>query len=189
MTKKVYLAGPEVFLPNAREILDRKAALAREAGLLPLSPGDLEIPQTNSKRERAAAINAVDEKMMMQADAIIANLTPFRGIAADTGTAFELGFMCASGKPVFAYTNVARDHSGRVSDLYGGAVAYDAEGRLRDPNGIAIEDFGLADNLMLHAGIERRGGVLVIGDAPPDALYTDLAAFKTCLAIAVEKLR
>jgi nucleoside 2-deoxyribosyltransferase len=24
---KVYLAGPEVFLPNAREILDRKIAL------------------------------------------------------------------------------------------------------------------------------------------------------------------
>lgn len=120
MTKKVYLAGPEVFLPNAREMLDRKAALAREAGLIPLSPGDLEIPHTNSKRERAAAINAVDEKMMIEADAIIANLTPFRGIAADTGTAFELGFMCASGKPVFAYTNVARDHSGRVSDLYGG---------------------------------------------------------------------
>lgn len=189
MTRKVYLAGPEVFLPNAREILDRKAALAREAGLLPLSPGDLEIPHTNSKRERAAAINAVDEKMMIQADAIIANLTPFRGIAADTGTAFELGFMCASGKPVFAYTNVARDHSGRVSDLYGGAVAHDAEGRLRDPNGIAIEDFGLADNLMLHAGIERRGGVLIIGDAPRDALYTDLAAFRMCLAVAVEKLR
>ncbi|WP_438618766.1 hypothetical protein [Oryzifoliimicrobium ureilyticus] len=97
--------------------------------------------------------------------------------------------MCATGKAVFAYTNVARDHRGRVSDLYSGAVAYDGEGRLRDPNGIAVEDFGLADNLMLHAGIERRGGVLVVGDAAPEALYTDLAAFKTCLAIAVEKLR
>ncbi|MGO6908033.1 nucleoside 2-deoxyribosyltransferase, partial [Rhizobium ruizarguesonis] len=52
-----------------------------------------------------------------------------------------------------------------------------------------VEDFGLADNLMLHAGIERRGGVLIIGDAARDALYTDLAAFKACLAVAVEKLR
>ncbi|MGZ2506696.1 nucleoside 2-deoxyribosyltransferase [Rhizobium beringeri] len=49
MTKKVYLAGPEVFLPNAREMLDRKAALAREAGLIPLSPGDLEIPRTRTR--------------------------------------------------------------------------------------------------------------------------------------------
>ena len=41
MTKKVYLAGPEVFLVNAREILDLKIALTREAGLVPVSPGDL----------------------------------------------------------------------------------------------------------------------------------------------------
>ena len=32
MPKSVYLAGPEVFLPNAREILDLKAALTRAAG-------------------------------------------------------------------------------------------------------------------------------------------------------------
>lgn len=40
MTKQVYLAGPEVFLVNAREILDEKIALTREAGLMPVSPGD-----------------------------------------------------------------------------------------------------------------------------------------------------
>ncbi len=45
MPKSVYLAGPEVFLPNAREILDLKAALTREAGLIPVSPGDLEFPR------------------------------------------------------------------------------------------------------------------------------------------------
>jgi len=42
---------------------------------------------------------------------------------------------------------------------------------------------------MLHAGIERRDGVLIVGDAAPDALCTDLTAFKTCLAVAVETLR
>ena len=44
---KVYLAGPEVFLPNAREQLDRKIALTRTAGLVPVSPGD-------PKRRRSA---------------------------------------------------------------------------------------------------------------------------------------
>lgn len=44
MAKSVYLAGPEVFLPNAREVLDQKIALTREAGLIPVSPGDLEFP-------------------------------------------------------------------------------------------------------------------------------------------------
>ncbi|PDT40191.1 MULTISPECIES: nucleoside 2-deoxyribosyltransferase [Sinorhizobium] len=188
MAKKVYLAGPEVFLPNARQMLDRKASLTRAAGLIPLSPGDLEIPPTNSKRERAAAISAVDERMMLEADAIIANLTPFRGIAADTGTTFELGFMCALGKPVFAYTNVARDHAARVVEHFKGAVQPDPAGQLRDPGGLSVEDFGLIDNLMLHAGIERRGGVVIVGDARPDAIYTDLAAFETCLDAAASKL-
>ena len=45
MAKSVYLAGPEVFLSNAREMLDKKIALTREAGLIPISPGDLEIPK------------------------------------------------------------------------------------------------------------------------------------------------
>ena len=86
MPKSVYLAGPEVFLPNAREILDLKIALTREAGLVPVSPGDLGIPKLESKHELGLAISAIDERLMNSADAIIANLTPFRGIAADTGT-------------------------------------------------------------------------------------------------------
>ena len=52
MTKKVYLAGPEVFLVNARDILDEKIALTREAGLVPVSPGDLDAAED---RQRPAA--------------------------------------------------------------------------------------------------------------------------------------
>jgi len=110
MTKKIYLAGPEVFLSNARDMLDAKAQLARDAGFTPLSPGDLEIPPADTKTGHGCNINAIDEHMMLEADAVIANLTPFRGIAADVGTSFELGFMCALGKPVFAYTNMAKNH-------------------------------------------------------------------------------
>ena len=115
MPKSIYLAGPEVFLPNAREILDLKAALTRAAGLIPVSPGDLEFPPTSSKWELGLAISAIDEKLMHQADAIIANLTPFRGLAADTGTCFELGFMCAQG-----FIDNLMLHGGIVSR--GGAV-------------------------------------------------------------------
>ena len=62
MPKSVYLAGPEVFLPNAREILDLKAALTREAGLIPVSPGDLEFPRTDSKWELGLAISRSEER-------------------------------------------------------------------------------------------------------------------------------
>lgn len=115
---KVYLAGPEVFLSNAKEVLAQKAALARAAGFTPLAPGDLEIPPTNSKWERGLAISAIDEKLMLASDLIIANLTPFRGISADVGTVFELGFMCALGRPVYAYTNTARSFFERTSQDY-----------------------------------------------------------------------
>jgi len=52
-----------------------------------------------------------------------------------------------------------------------------------------IEDLGFIDNLMLHGGVVRRGGTVVVGNAPPEALYTDLTAFRAVLAIAAEKLR
>lgn len=188
MPVKVYLAGPEVFLPNAREMLDAKAQLARQAGFIPLSPGDLHIPPAETKIDHGCNINAVDEQMMMEADAIIANLTPFRGIAADTGTSYELGFMCALGKPVFGYTNVAANHFTRIMRHYGQVATQDETGRYRGEDGLSIENFDMADNLMLHGGIIRRGGVVVVGDAPANALYTNLDAFKECLRHAVDAL-
>lgn len=188
MSKKIYLAGPEVFLANAREILDRKADLARAAGFVPISPGDLDIPRADTKKGFGFAISAVDERMMLEADAILANLTPFRGIAADTGTTFELGFMRALGKSVFAYTNVAANHYRRVVAHYHGEVSKADDGHLRGPDGLSVEDFDMIDNLMLHGGVERRGGTVVVGHAAPDALYTDLTAFEACLAIAADRL-
>jgi nucleoside 2-deoxyribosyltransferase len=189
MTKKVYLAGPEVFLVNAREILDEKIALTREAGLVPVSPGDLTPPKTDSARQLGLELSRIDERLMDSADAIIANLTPFRGIAADPGTCFELGYMCAQGKLAFAYTNVRADNAARSRGFYAGATSRDAAGLERGPDGIMIEDMGFIDNLMLHGGVVNRGGTVAVGDAALDRLYTDMTAFKSVLAAAAAKLR
>ena len=97
--------------------------------------------------------------------------------------------MCAQGKPVFAYTNVAKDHGERTREHFAGVFSIDADGKPRGPDGIMIEDLGFIDNLMLHGGVVRRGGTVVVGNAPPEALYTDLTAFRAVLAIAAEKLR
>ena len=104
---KLYLAGPEVFLPDARAVLDSKAALTRTYGFEPICPGDLTIPPAPTKHQFGLNISEVDEGFMNRADGIIANLTPFRGIAADTGTSYELGFMCAlgNGKALFSATD------------------------------------------------------------------------------------
>jgi nucleoside 2-deoxyribosyltransferase len=185
---KVYLAGPEVFLPNARKILARKAELARAAGFTPLVPGDLAIPETDSKRERGAAISGVNESMMRNADLIIANLTPFRGISADVGTVFELGFMCGRGRPVYAYTNSERGYFERaLQDYYGGRTIKRPDGAVAGPDGLSIEDFDMADNLMLDGGIESRGGTFVRRPVPEAERFTYLGAFEECLAIAARR--
>lgn len=185
---KVYLAGPEVFLSNAVEIQKEKAALARQAGFTPLVPGDLEIPPARTKHERGLAIYAVDEGMMLASDMIIANLTPFRGISADVGTVFELGFMCGRSKHVYAYTNTSRSYHERIlKDHYLGDAALRADGRLAGPDGLSIEDFDMADNLMLDGGILRRDGRLVQREVPEADRLTDLEAFKECLAIAAKR--
>lgn len=181
MSLKIYTAGPEVFLANAREIMAAKAALCKKYGFLAICPGDLDIEPAGTMKAFGLAISKVDEQMMDSADAVIANLTPFRGVAADVGTCYELGYMCALGKLVAAYTNVTDDHFRRTVAYYGGDLTEDAEGVKRGPDGLSIEDFDMIDNLMLHGGVERRGGPVIVHEAAADAVYTDLTGFEKCL--------
>ncbi|CAN7307965.1 nucleoside 2-deoxyribosyltransferase [Rhizobium sp. LjRoot254] len=185
--KKLYIAGPEVFLVNAREQMDRKAALVRQYGFEPLCPGDLDIPAQKTKKAFGLAISKVNEGMMNAADGVIANLTPFRGQWADVGTVFELGYMCALGKMVAAYTNVASDHYQRTLDFYDNQITEDAKGYRRGPDGLSLEDFEMTDNLMLDGGVERRGGIVAVHAAAADEMYTDLTAFEECLKFLAER--
>jgi nucleoside 2-deoxyribosyltransferase len=187
---KVYLAGPEVFLPNAREQLDIKIALTRAAGLIPVSPGDFVIPPQPTARQFGHAISEIDERMMDSADAIIANLTPYHGVSADVGTCYELGYMCAQGKLAYAYTNVADDMKTRTVAHYDGDVYRSEDGRLRGTrDGLSVEDVDMIDNLMMQGGVERRGGQVVIHDAAAGELYTDTTAFEACLRLLAERAR
>ncbi len=182
------MAGPEVFLPNAREMLDRKIALARSYGFTPVSPGDLTIPETETRYQHGLAISAINESLMSSANLIIANLTPFRGISADVGTVFELGFMCARGCPAFAFSNCAENHFERVSSLHGGDVQLGPDGRHRGPDGLSLENFDMIDNLMLDGSIAARNGTIITRKVAPDQLFLDLTAFEECLNLAAQRL-
>jgi nucleoside 2-deoxyribosyltransferase len=112
----VYLAGFEVFFTREKEleISDAKREICRKWGLEGVFPGDVQVPEGLSDGERAKEIYRKDLELMDGCDAIAANLTPFRGLSADTGTCWELGYFVGAGKPAVAYTNEIRSYEARV---------------------------------------------------------------------------
>src|ERR1700685_1501136 len=111
---KIYLAGPDVFLPDAVEIGRHKVALCARHGLTGLYPLDNAIDLAASNA--SLKIFRGNQAMMIEADAIIANLTPFRGPGADAGTVYELGYMAARGKLCVGYSNDPTLYPDRVRE-------------------------------------------------------------------------
>jgi nucleoside 2-deoxyribosyltransferase len=95
---------------------------------------------------------------------VVANLTPFRGPSADPGTVYELGWMIGRGKRALGYSNDPRDLAARVA-----------------PDGLAVEDFGEADNLMLACGLSEGGFPLLRGPALMADPMLDFSMFEACL--------
>src|SRR6202000_1315428 len=93
---KIYLAGPDVFLPDALEVGRRKVEICARHGMTGLYPLDNTVHL--SAGDASLNIFRGNEAMMDRADAIIANLTPFRGLGADAGTVYELGYMAGRAK-------------------------------------------------------------------------------------------
>ena len=79
MTVRVYLAGPEVFLANAREVGAQKRAICARHGLVGIFPGDHEdgCDPALPPAERGLSISRAMERIMRGCDAMIVNLTPF----------------------------------------------------------------------------------------------------------------
>jgi nucleoside 2-deoxyribosyltransferase len=192
MIKRVYLAGPDVFLANAHAIGAAKRAICARHGLTGVFPADEEDcgDPALPLHERGLAVSRAMERVMQDCDAMIVNLTPFRGPSADVGSAYEMGYMRALGRPIFAYTNDARSFLDRVSAFCNGAVRVRPTGEQEDHDGMAIEPYQLHDNLMLAGGVIASGGCIVAEAVPHDKRYTSLIAFDRCVArAAVDLLR
>lgn len=173
----LYLAGPDVFFPEADDFARRKKALCERAGFVGVTHLDGVLVETEPSEAMAREIYADAVSRLRVSDALVANLTPFRGPNCDPGTAFECGFAAALGKPVFAYLNVDAEDDADLRDRverHVGALP-DEEGRWRDGLGQLIEDFGLPENLMLWAEA-RRFFVIVT----PDPML-DLTGLELCL--------
>jgi nucleoside 2-deoxyribosyltransferase len=179
---KIYLAGPDVFLPDAVEIGRRKSGLCMRHGLTGLYPLDNTVDVT--AKDASLRIFRGNENMMIEADAIIANLTPFRGPGADAGTVYELGYMAGRGKLCLGYSNDPSSYAARVREF---TQVISRDGRLVDARGLTVEDFGLTDNLMMIHALDLHGCALVTPRQAPAEIWHDLGAFEICVRMAAER--
>jgi nucleoside 2-deoxyribosyltransferase len=180
---RVYLAGPDVFLPDP---FARAAALkdvCARYGLQGVSPLD-HLPDesaTDAELTEPHRIARRNEAHIRSCHALIANLTPFRGPSADVGTVLEVGFARGLGLRVFAWSNDRRPFAERTRAFLGDAATRTADG-WRDGEGLLLEDFSLCDNLMIEGAILASGGSLMLGEVEEAARWHDLDAFARAVA-------
>jgi len=180
---KIYLAGPDVFLPDALEVGRQKTEICRRHGLIGLYPLDNVVDRAAA--DASLQIFRANEAMMDRADAIVANLTPFRGPGSDAGTVYELGYMAARGKVCLGYSNDPSVYADRVQRF---TKLTARDGRLVDADGLTVEDFGHNDNLMMIHALDLYGAPLVLPREKPVDIWNDLTAFELCVAMAAARL-
>ncbi|HEY0909689.1 MAG TPA: nucleoside 2-deoxyribosyltransferase [Bradyrhizobium sp.] len=146
MTLTAYLAGPDVFLPNAIAHAAKKVEICQRFGLRGLPPLNEDIKMDVTASNVWQSIYQKDVLMMEQSDIIIANLTPFGGASADAGTLIEVGWFLGQGKPIFGYSNTSENFEARMLKQLGS--------RSSD---FGIEGFHLPDNLMIVGAVNSGG--------------------------------
>jgi len=163
----IYLAGPEVFLPDPIAAGEQKKAMIAALNerhdwpftLIGLYPMDNEIENFAPDFTTGIKIYKANIDLMQKADFITANMVRFRGPSMDVGTAFEMGYMAGLNKPVFAYYDAqpfygkseqAGLYADRVEKFY--PISKDKPGV--DIHGQSIENFKMADNLMMIGALE-----------------------------------
>jgi nucleoside 2-deoxyribosyltransferase len=148
---RLYLAGPDVFRPDAVEHGRRLVALCAEHGfdaIFPLDttlPGELRDPHAIARHIYRANVDHIDA-----CDAVLANLDFFRGAEPDSGTCFEVGYAVARGKRVIGYVPEAGSFAQRIRARHPNLVGRDGN----DDQGWELEEFGLPLNLMLAVPCE-----------------------------------
>ena len=170
MTATAYLAGPDVFLPDAVAHAARKVEICRRSGLRGLPPLNEDAGSAAPELEAWQAIYQKDLTMMEQSDLIIANLTPFAGASADAGTLIEVGWFLGKGRPIFGYSNTPENFESRMRRQLGASHA-----------DFGIEGFQLPDNLMIVGAVHSGGYPVFI---PTDGKTRGLDAldvFETCV--------
>ena len=159
MIQSLYLAGPDIFRPDAVARGDVLKTLCARYGFEGLFPLDAQVAghTTGDPLDAARWIYRADLGLLDAADAVLANLDFFRGAEPDSGTCFEVGYAIARGKPVYGYVPDSGSLAERIRLRCPDHLGADAG---TDSRGWELEEFGLPLNLMLAVPC-----VIVVGDA------------------------
>ena len=172
---RIYLAGPMVFLPDPEATFHVMKTICRRHGLEGVSPLDNQIgleglPLGESLLER---IVKADIDLMRTLDGGLFCLDGFRrSPEMDAGTAFEVGYMRALGKPIAGWTSDPRDYPTKVRTYFetnfGLTLAIatpglkgGTSGITRDPDGMLVHSEGCMQNAMIEFGIKTSGGQIL----------------------------
>lgn len=163
--QKVYIAGPDIFRVEwpdmARKIVTACESWKFEA-LLPIPANQsLDRPGVSGitvpgKAKDADVVFEPCLGMIRSCDAVVANITPFRGDEPDSGTVFEIATAYALGKPVVAYTLDTR----QTHERHAHNGSQTAHGALVCRSGYLVERFDLPCNVMVAAACK----LIVFGD-------------------------
>lgn len=165
-----------VFDVDPAIMFERMKTLCQEHGLVGVAPLDNQIGLEGLRpgKQLLNSIVAADIELMEQLEAGVFCLDGFRrGPEMDAGTAFEVGYMKALGKPIAGWTRDPRSYPVKLGDffrdIFGESLtkspagsAGGTSGVLRDPDGILVHSEGCVQNAMVHVGIELAGGVVSV---------------------------
>lgn len=143
---KVYMAGPDVFLYNWKEVFEVNKSLLVAHGFIPLSPMEDEPGLEVDERGLPTSIYRGNVAKIRRCDLVLANINDFRGGCIDDGTAFEIGAATILGKDIYGYRTDMRMMTQRLAVL-------SASTRPHDGQGMTVEGFGLPVNLMIGLSV------------------------------------
>ncbi len=166
---KIYLAGPMVFFIDPVRIFDELKEICDAFGLKGVAPIDGQVDLENIKpgRELYRHIVAADFKLMDQCDGALVCLSPTHGeVEMDSGTAVEIGYLFAKGKPMSGWISDVRPFGERIRDSFGPVLKTNANssgatsGVERDRNGLLVHSSELSQHGMAQIPIEMTGGTV-----------------------------
>ena len=179
---KVYLAGPEVFLPfyeqvsrflQTQTLLFNKYRLKDSdyhiQGVFPLDESNMNSYSDYFKI--GTEIYKQNRSLMNSSHAIIANMTRHRGFSMDVGTAYEIGEMVQAQKTVVGYYDEKIYHAHYKEEIVKRNLPPSSTDANHNREGLILEPLKIPDNLMVFMATLSSQEEIKIPSSSWEALF------------------